>query len=415
MSTKRYLSAREAAAELGVNLKTLYAYVSRGQIRSEAAGGSRQSRAYLAEDIYRLKERKELRRNPEKAASQALQWGDPVLDSALTLIKDDHVYYRGQDAISLAETHTIEQVAALLWGFQEQEGYTAQDLFQKQKPGEEMLQLLRRFYTSEFLCDLPLLEQFQAALPRLAAGDLAAYNMRPEAIIETGTRFLWLFTACLSRINSLQASIAETLQQAWAPDHQEAARLFNAALILNADNELTVPAFTARCVSSTNAPLYAVMQAALAAFHGINGGGRYLRALQFLREVCAPQRARGPLTVLEAYLKQGERLPGFQHRLFPVGDTRPIKLLQMLREAYPAEPVIKLAWTLIEEVERQLGLHPHMDLAYAVLGMVLGLEDEQISGLFTLARSVGIIGHALEQYQSKQEIRPRARYIGIQP
>ena len=35
----RYLGAREAAGELGVTLPTLYAYVSRGLIRSEAAGG----------------------------------------------------------------------------------------------------------------------------------------------------------------------------------------------------------------------------------------------------------------------------------------------------------------------------------------------------------------------------------------
>lgn len=38
METRRYLTAREAAAELGVTLATLYAYVSRGLIGSEPAG-----------------------------------------------------------------------------------------------------------------------------------------------------------------------------------------------------------------------------------------------------------------------------------------------------------------------------------------------------------------------------------------
>ena len=41
MGEARYLAAREAAEELGVSLATLYAYVSRGMIRSEAAGGRR--------------------------------------------------------------------------------------------------------------------------------------------------------------------------------------------------------------------------------------------------------------------------------------------------------------------------------------------------------------------------------------
>ena len=37
-------SAREAAEELGVSLATLYAYVSRGLIRSESEGGTRNRR-----------------------------------------------------------------------------------------------------------------------------------------------------------------------------------------------------------------------------------------------------------------------------------------------------------------------------------------------------------------------------------
>jgi len=34
-----YISAKEAAAELGVSIPTLYAYVSRGFIRSEGVPG----------------------------------------------------------------------------------------------------------------------------------------------------------------------------------------------------------------------------------------------------------------------------------------------------------------------------------------------------------------------------------------
>jgi citrate synthase len=35
--------------------------------------------------------------------------------------------------------------------------------------------------------------------------------------------------------------------------------------------------------------------------------------------------------------------------------------------------------------------------------------------LFALGRTVGWIGHALEQYQRQQLIRPRARYTGVPP
>src|SRR5436189_201279 len=52
-----YLSAREASAELAISQATLYAYVSRGLIRSEPSADSRSHR-YRAEDVRTLKERR---------------------------------------------------------------------------------------------------------------------------------------------------------------------------------------------------------------------------------------------------------------------------------------------------------------------------------------------------------------------
>ena len=61
MTRGRYLSAREAAGELGISVQTLYAYVSRGLVRSEAGEGKKRNRRYRAEDVRRLKERAEQR------------------------------------------------------------------------------------------------------------------------------------------------------------------------------------------------------------------------------------------------------------------------------------------------------------------------------------------------------------------
>ena len=57
-----YLTARDAAAALGVRPQTLYAYVSRGLIRSEATGG--RERRYHAADIAALRRK----RDPAEAA-----------------------------------------------------------------------------------------------------------------------------------------------------------------------------------------------------------------------------------------------------------------------------------------------------------------------------------------------------------
>src|SRR5512135_2967158 len=156
-----YLSATEAAAELGINVPTLYAYVSRGLIRSEAEGRTRRRR-YLAEDVWLLKQRKQHRRDPAKGAEEALHWGLPVLESRLSVIHGGRLYYSGRDVISLATTASLEQVAALLWL-----GDLAATF-----PDEVPEPLPPEWPTvARVLPTLPPLEAFQLVLPVVAAHD----------------------------------------------------------------------------------------------------------------------------------------------------------------------------------------------------------------------------------------------------
>ena len=66
-SAALYLSAREASAELAISPATLYAYVSRGLIRSEPSSDSRSHR-YRAEDVRSL--RNGARRRRSRAACE---------------------------------------------------------------------------------------------------------------------------------------------------------------------------------------------------------------------------------------------------------------------------------------------------------------------------------------------------------
>src|SRR5262245_45217020 len=106
-----WLSAADASRALRVSRATLYAYVSRGYIRSEAVPGSSRDRRYARDDIEGVRRRTEARRDPDKAAARALQWGVPVLESSLTLIAGGRLYYRGYDAVELSRTRSIEEIA----------------------------------------------------------------------------------------------------------------------------------------------------------------------------------------------------------------------------------------------------------------------------------------------------------------
>lgn len=70
---KLHLTASEAAEFLNVSKATLYAYVSRGLVRSEY-GSNQRSRIYHRLDLERLKQRKRIRQEPSAEMSGALHW-----------------------------------------------------------------------------------------------------------------------------------------------------------------------------------------------------------------------------------------------------------------------------------------------------------------------------------------------------
>jgi citrate synthase len=49
------------------------------------------------------------------------------------------------------------------------------------------------------------------------------------------------------------------------------------------------------------------------------------------------------------------------------------------------------------------------------LAKTLGLPDGTALALFAIGRTVGWIGHAIEQYGHDAIIRPRAKYVGEMP
>lgn len=407
----RYLTANEATKILNISKATLYAYVSRGLVRSEPAGTRQRHKRYHAEDIEKLKRRQDQRRNPSKVVEQALHFGAPVLESAISLIDGERLFYRGRDVIELVENYTFEEVVGLIWT-----GALGEGVLETPRPGHILT----------VPTNLPPLNRFITALAQTLATDLSAHDLRPAGVIETGARILKLLVQVAGGDPAGQ-TIPDQLQQGWMgyPD-SHAANLIRTALILMADHELNVSSFTARCVASAGSTPYNVVMAGLNALQGHKHGGHSARVSALFREVTTPDQA---MPVLASRLQRGDRIPGFGHPLYPGGDPRGRYLLEQLfaherpktadaplPSSVPRPPSpIHLSTAIVNTAQQLVNEHPTVDLALITLTQVLGLPDSYALTLFALSRTVGWIGHALEQYTTNQLIRPRARYTGKLP
>jgi citrate synthase len=412
-----FLTAAEAAATLGVTRATLYAYASRGQVRSQAVSRRSRERRYYREDIERLKERQAARRDPAVVAARGLHWGGPVLESGITLIHDGRLFYRGRDVAALAATMTAEETAELLWaaGTTERADNTgtiakANSTSLASRSFEQPCPLSRAQLTAVRVSARDRITRLQAALPIAAASDFSAADLRPPAVRLTGARILRLLTAVLAGANA-PLPMHQALQRTWAPKRPAVAEVIRAALVLCADHELNVSTFTARCAASAGASPYDVVSAALATFKGFKHGGAASRVLQLAASSSTLQRARAAIA---EHLREGHAVPGFGHPLYPHGDPRGRILLELAESSGNGT-----AWGSFRHLVRAgrdvLQDAPNLDCGLAAITRTFELPDDAPTVLFAAGRTIGWIAHAIEEYASGELIRPRARYTGAFP
>src|SRR5919106_2226266 len=161
----------------------------------------------------------------------------------------------------------------------------------------------------------------------------------------------------------IDAPIEERLAAGWKVPRR-AASLLRAAIVLSADHELNVSAFTARCVASAGGSPYGAVIAGLSALEGIRHGGLTTRVESMLE---AMRRERSGHEALTVRLREGAALDGFGHPLYPEGDPRAKELLARLEERYPRSAKLRFARDLAAAAWSALEQRPTIDFALATL------------------------------------------------
>lgn len=355
----------------------------------------------------------------------------PILESSITLIAGDTLYYRGHDAVELAASRSIGEVASLIWTGQFDAPLAAVAGTAAEKAARPAAPKRR----------LPFIPRAQSMVAVASTHDPLACDLRPDSVALTGWRIVDLLTRAASEARGLdpRSSVARGLdarsseargldarsldgRAPTSPIDERLARtwgvrrgggdILRAALILCADHELNVSAFTARCVASSGSNPYAVVIAGLAALEGVKHGGMTARVESMLHSV---RREHDLRAALADRLRRGETIDGFGHPLYRNGDPRATALLAMLADCYPRSPERAFAAGLADAAGSVLREQPTLDYALATVARVLRLPTGAPLTLFAIGRAIGWIGHAIEQYATNQIIRPRAKYVGEMP
>jgi citrate synthase len=405
MPTPTFLTATEAAATLGISLPTLYAYVSRGML-SSSADAQGKHRLYDAAEVRRLARRKADGKRAGKVAQKVLDWGVPVLESSITLVADGHLLYRGHDAIELARSASLEDVAALLWECSARRITEASAVPLSTAQWAAWLKLWS---------DSTPLDRALVLLPAAAAQMPRVWALGRDAQLDTACAVMRLLAAAMISAAPSHEPLHRQLASAWQVRNRQRAGLLRAALVACADHELNASTFTVRCITSTGTHLFGAVAGGLAALAGPRHGGETVRIAALLDEA-----ARAP--DLDRYLAnrlarhehgaQGPVLSGFGHPLYPDGDPRARLLLEMLADCAPARSPLDDVLRLARTVRDTTGAEPTVDFALASIERVLALPAGSAFTLFAVGRVVGWIAHAMEQTRDGRLIRPRARYIG---
>jgi citrate synthase len=386
-----WLTSEEAARRLGVKQETLYAYVSRGLIRSERVPGQRRSR-FLRTDV-------------ERHAARSRRGGragglEVVIETELTLLEPaGRLAYRGWDVADAVEEASFEEVAAWLWtGQRDPTPFVAPEGLAD---------------TAAVDGDLDPVDRWRAALPRLRSRDPLRGDRRPSAVQATGRSLLAALVDSLPVLGTAPALDAPVAERLWhrltaAPPSARRTAVLDAALVLLADHEMAASTLAVRVAASAWADPYLVVQAGLAALGGPLHGGAGEDARRLLRDAARD----GAAEAVGQRLSAGQRIPGFGHRVYEDHDPRCALVLDRLEALGDTPPAVHE----VLDVVAGRGLpFPNIDLAIAAMAEAYDFVDGASQLVFATARTVGWLAHAIEEYEHSLRFRTRAAYVGPRP
>ena len=380
----RWIGRGEALARLGVKAQTLYAYVSRGRIAARPDPGDPRRSLYAVADIVRLSGDE-----PEVGAIGQLlpppegpDRPEIELRSSVSMTARDRLFYRGMDAVQLAETATLEEAARLIWDARSANPFVEVRPRVGAIPGTSargrlFSALARRAEEDSELKARPV-EGLRIECARVL-------DEAVDAVAGPGPRLF----------------LHQRLARAWKVQERDA-HLVRRALVLAADAGLDAPALATRTAADGGASPAGAALAGLATLAGsaaIVDLGRASAWVVAVRRQAADAARRA---------HEAGVLSGFGDPAWPRGDARAGALLAVADLPSDLERAMR-------EGEALTGRAPTFGLALVAVARRLELPRDAAADLLMIGRLAGLLAHALDQTTNGSPIRARLRYVGPEP
>ncbi|SLK08750.1 citrate synthase [Novosphingobium mathurense] len=383
-----YVTAEEAAQMLGVTVQTLYSYVSRRPVRSELMPGSRKRR-YWKPDV------EALRPGQEPAAAT-------TVPTAITLVTEAGLYYRGESAIELSRGSSIETVAAHLWQVDEQSVFGACPAL-----ASDRYRALRHS-----IAHLPAVDRCSILLTALENEDRRAFDLSREGFLATGAQALRWFAAELVGADMPTNEPLHVFLGRHLNADEAMADILRRLLILDADHGMNASTWAVRSLASTGVTPYRIVIAGLAA-----SGGRRLPFGQLNASSRLLDELLGdgePADALMARIREGQAIPGFGTGVYgPREDPRATELLGALEERVGHDRQVRRLRYACDVAREILNRHPDFAFVTVFVCRMLHMRTED-RVLARLGRMIGWIAHAIEAYDQNLP-RPEVFYAGPLP
>ena len=386
MTTARgtWITTTEAAQRLGVKRTTLYAYVSRGLLRSERRPGQQES----------LFDRAQI--DAMASATRPPGGPQPVLRfrsiaTAVSRQAEGELFYRGRALSDVVALRSLEESAAVVLGTPMPPAF----------PG------VPDAADIDLTC-LPLERRMPVAVQLLAAADPFTSDTDPERVRHAALPTIRAAVTLAggtppgrpARAPGLTAPTLAAL--GGDPTARGDVAVLRVLLVALLDHGLTASTVAARVAASTRAGLHDCLSAAYAAMAGPLHGAAPVAAHALLTEGVDPG------VLVARSLRERGVVAGFGHFLYPEGDPRAAVVLEALWRRRGTSRLRRRVDALAALVAERTGALPNIDLASAAVLHALGLPAESGEVAFQVARSVGVAAHVVEEY-AEEPLRWRGR------